>query len=242
MSQEEALRVDFLFFLCFVSFIGSTMAQSSTEPKVSLRLIIDDEKNKVVLAEAGKDFVQVLFGFLTLPMGTIVRLLEEHQNSEPVTIGCLSNLYTSVVDMNIEDFETEACQQMLLYPKNYVSEAQCKKFTESFKCFGCRNVFICRMCSHFNTSLCKCGKLMNEELSFLEYEQADVVFIRDKSSFIITDDLRLTDDSTSSLLQTLKDLGCADVSKLREQVLDIGLNEVLFLSLLEFIFYVIINA
>lgn len=69
---------------------------------------------------------------------------------------------------------------------------------------------------------------MNEEISFLEYEENDVegVFMRDKSSFIITDDLRVTDDSTSSLLQTLKDLGCADVSKLREQVLDIGFKEV----------------
>ncbi|AED90303.1 putative protein [Arabidopsis thaliana] len=196
------------------------MAQSSTEPKFSLRLIIDEEKNKVVLAEAG----------------TIVRLLAKHRKSDPVTIGCLRNLYTSVVDMELDDFETDACKQMLLYPKN-IREAQYRNFklnidtNESLKCFGCRFFSICRMCSNFNTSLCKCGKLMNEEISFLEYEENDVegVFMRDKSSFIITDDLRLTDDSTSSLLQTLKDLGCADVSKLREQVLDIGLKEVMTL-------------
>lgn len=47
------------------------MAESSGEAKVYLRLVIDEEKNKVVLAEAGKDFVDVLFSFLTLPMGTI---------------------------------------------------------------------------------------------------------------------------------------------------------------------------
>ncbi|CAL9228827.1 unnamed protein product [Arabidopsis halleri] len=220
------------------------MAQRSTEPKVSLRLIIDEEKNKVVLAEAGKDFVQVLFSFLTLPMGTIVRLLGKHQVSEPVTVGCISNLYTSVVDMKIDDFETEACKQMLLYPRNYVREAQCRKFklninpTESFKCFGCSSFPSCSMCSNFNTSRCRCGKLMTREIDLLEDEEVIVgimqndlrgVFIRDRSSFIITDDLKLTVDSTSSLLQTLKDLGFSDVSKLRERVLDIGLKEVLTL-------------
>ncbi|KAL9278054.1 hypothetical protein AtEden1_Chr5g0082881 [Arabidopsis thaliana] len=87
------------------------MAQSSTEPKFSLRLIIDEEKNKVVLAEAG----------------TIVRLLAKHRKSDPVTIGCLRNLYTSVVDMELDDFETDACKQMLLYPKN-IREAQYRNF------------------------------------------------------------------------------------------------------------------
>ncbi|XP_010424822.1 PREDICTED: uncharacterized protein LOC104709993 [Camelina sativa] len=215
------------------------MAQEGRkEPTVSLRLIIDEEKNKVVLAEAGKDFVQVLFTFLTLPMGTIVRLLEEHQDSEPVTVGCLSNLYRSVVDMKIDDFETEACKQMLLYPKN-IRESRYINFklnidpTERFKCFGCLFFRICRMSSNFDTSLCKCGEVMNEEISFSQYEdsmQNDVggVFSRDKS-FIITDDLTLTDDSTSSFLQTLKDIGCTDVSKLREEVLHIGLKEAMTL-------------
>lgn len=215
------------------------MAQRSKEPKVSLRLIIDEGRNKVVLAEAGKDFVEVLFSFLTLPMGTIFRLLEKLQKSEPVTVGCLSNLYKSVVDMRIDDFETEACKRMLLYPKN-IREAQFRNFklninpTESIKCFRCPKFWICKMCSNFNTSLCRCGRLMNQEISFLEDEQFEDcmrngvsgIFLKDKALFIITDDLRLTVDSTSSLLQTLKDLGCADVSKLRERVLDIGLKEV----------------
>ncbi|XP_023637594.1 uncharacterized protein LOC111830220 [Capsella rubella] len=201
------------------------MAQSSKEPKVSLRLIIDEEKNKVVLAEAGKDFVQVLFSFLTLPMGTIVRLLEKHQNSGPVSIGCISNLHRSVVDMKIDDFETEACKQMLIYPKN-IREAQYRSLkpnrdpTDFFKCFGCQYFGLCRMCSNFDTSICKYGEVMNEEISFSEYEQFEDsmqnavhgVFTRGKSSFIITDDLRL------------KDLGLVD----HDLSCVIGLSSVLF--------------
>ncbi|KAL1205783.1 hypothetical protein V5N11_029325 [Cardamine amara subsp. amara] len=47
--------------------------------KFSLKLLVDEKRNKVVLAEADQDFVDVLFGLLTLPMGTIAGLLEKHQ-------------------------------------------------------------------------------------------------------------------------------------------------------------------
>lgn len=42
--------------------------------------------------------------------------------------------------------------------------------------------------------------------------------------------MKLTVDSTSSLLKTLQDLGCCDVSKLSERVLDISLKEVTLLQ------------
>lgn len=72
-------------------------------------------------------FVEVLYSLLTLPMGTIVRLLEKHQRSEPVTVGCFNNLYRSVVYMKVDEFETEACKEMLLYPKS-IKEAHCRDF------------------------------------------------------------------------------------------------------------------
>ncbi|XP_019097287.1 PREDICTED: uncharacterized protein LOC109131132 [Camelina sativa] len=139
--------------------------------------------------------------------------LEKHQDSEPaVTVGCLSNLYRSVVDMKIDDFETEACKQMLLYPKN-IRESRYINFklnidpTESLLW------------------------VMNEEISFSQYEkfedsmQKDVggVFSRDKSSFIITDDLIFTFlavplefvcdinlDSIGNLRRSFKDLTVVD--------------------------------
>ncbi|KAG2238787.1 hypothetical protein Bca52824_091958 [Brassica carinata] len=80
------------------------MAESSGEAKVYLRLVIDEEKNKVVLAEAGKDFVDVLFSFLTLPMGTIAMLFKKHNKAHT----------------------TEACKRMLLCPKS-VSDVQCQR-------------------------------------------------------------------------------------------------------------------
>jgi len=48
----------------------------TTEATVELKLLIDKETNNVIFAEAGKDFVDILFSFLTLPLGTIARLIE----------------------------------------------------------------------------------------------------------------------------------------------------------------------
>lgn len=39
--------------------------------QVPLTFMVDKERKKVLYAEAGKDFVDVLFSFLTLPLGTI---------------------------------------------------------------------------------------------------------------------------------------------------------------------------
>ncbi|VVB12891.1 unnamed protein product [Arabis nemorensis] len=118
------------------------MSETSKEPKFTLRLVVDEEKKKVVLAEACPDFVDVLFSFLTLPVGTIVRLLEEHRKSEMTSVGCFSNLYKSVGDMGIDNFQTEACKQMLLYPRS-VRDVHCKRLklnlhpTEGDKYFEC---------------------------------------------------------------------------------------------------------
>jgi hypothetical protein len=46
---------------------------------------VEKGKNKVVYAEAGKDFVDALFSFLTFPLGTIARLVaKEDSNMEAV--------------------------------------------------------------------------------------------------------------------------------------------------------------
>ncbi|PNX65406.1 hypothetical protein L195_g062585, partial [Trifolium pratense] len=40
---------------------------TQTETSVSLKLLLNEESNKVLFAEAGKDFVDILCSFLTMP-------------------------------------------------------------------------------------------------------------------------------------------------------------------------------
>jgi hypothetical protein len=121
------------------------MAETTqTEDNVQLKLLINEECNKVLFAEAGKDFVDILCSFLTLPLGTIARLVQKDSNMGQVTVGCLNSLYQSVADLDNGFLRTDLIKEMLLYPKNS-SEDYCSSLklniddsppTEYFICTG----------------------------------------------------------------------------------------------------------
>ncbi|KAF7825582.1 DUF674 family protein [Senna tora] len=69
------------------------MASSKTPQKISLRLMVDKERNRVIFAEAGKDFVDVLFSFLTLPLGTIARLVLDLLKCSLLSNSALSDIF-----------------------------------------------------------------------------------------------------------------------------------------------------
>lgn len=89
----------------------------TAEQKVHLRFLVDKQKYKVIFPEADKDFVDILFSFLTLPLGTIVTLLNKCLDSSPTKIGSLSTLEWSKLKIH---------QNMLLNPRKS-SEAQCRR-------------------------------------------------------------------------------------------------------------------
>ncbi|KAG9136972.1 hypothetical protein Leryth_013819 [Lithospermum erythrorhizon] len=51
------------------------------ETKLSLKFMVDNKSKKVIFAEAGSEFVDVLLSFLTLPLGTIIRQLNKHNGN-----------------------------------------------------------------------------------------------------------------------------------------------------------------
>ncbi|CAD5333823.1 unnamed protein product [Arabidopsis thaliana] len=228
------------------------MSATLKNPVIKLKLLIDEEKNKVVFVEAGKDFVDLLFSFLTLPMGTIVRLLEMYKKSQKIAIGCFNNIDASVVSMGIEHFRTEACKQMLLYPGS-LNHEKCRNLklrvddSEATKYFVCPKFVEREQCSerysNFNTSRCSCGVLMNEViqldgrggLASVGNGVEGGVFVRsDHTSFMITDDLKVEVTSVRLTLNVLKDLGYVDCEKLVEKIRDVNLEEVV--TLLECLF------
>ncbi|VVA96957.1 unnamed protein product [Arabis nemorensis] len=235
------------------------MAETSEMVKLSLRLLIDEEKNKVVLTETGKDFVEVLFSFLTLPMGTIVRLLEKHRKSPQVVVGCFNNLYQSVSEMGLESFQTESCKRMLLYPTSVNHDKYQKiklKIDDTPRQSSTLFVQVLNLASYYsisNTEECVCGEfenssiirgLTNREIYGIEEEQVegrilrnssnDGVFVSRETCFIITEDLKVSSSSMDNVLNTLRGLGYTNAYKLGEIHLDVGLNEVL--TLLECVF------
>lgn len=96
------------------------------EKPVQLKVFIDKQKNKVMFAEADEDFVEILFSSLTLPLGTIAKLLTKHTDLNDTKVESLTSLYNSVVNLNVEHFTNEHCKEVLISPVN-TSASVCHK-------------------------------------------------------------------------------------------------------------------
>lgn len=136
-------------------------ASDDHDVKVTLTVMVDKEMKKVLYAEAGNYFVDVLFSFLTLPLGTIARLIAKESNMDAVRFGSISSLYLSVSDLDAHYLWSNTCKEMLLSPRNSM-EAYCQKMklnideTESLQCFVCKD-------DNFQGSKLHLWKLKNQQ-------------------------------------------------------------------------------
>jgi hypothetical protein len=81
---------------------------------IKITLAVDRSQNRVLFADAGSDFVDVLLRFLTLPLAALQFCAAG--TSSP---GCLSNLCDSVDRLRGSKLlKVEACHGMLLTPSH----------------------------------------------------------------------------------------------------------------------------
>ncbi|KAK2447434.1 hypothetical protein QL285_006793 [Trifolium repens] len=174
------------------------MGATQSVDKISLKVMVDKKRDRVIYAEAGKDFVDVLLSFLTLPLGTISRLVAKESNIEAVKFGSISSLYKSVEDLDQKYLWNQTCKEMLLNPRNSM-EGYCRKLrlniddTEPLKYFYCENLE-CNSSvkegknrlSLFRNQKCGCGKVLISAAVRWSLENG---FAKENSTFIISDDL-----------------------------------------------------
>ncbi|XP_061339646.1 uncharacterized protein LOC133286269 [Gastrolobium bilobum] len=212
------------------------MAESATENQVALRVLIDEKKNKVVFVQAGKDFVDFLLSFLTLPLGTIVRLVSKESNMKKVSIGSLSSLYESVANLDESHFWTDTCKEMLLQPRNAM-ESYCQNIklniddTEKTKYFICEDLDCSRkrsggLLSTFTNQRCKCGKPMNREI-FNRISPANKGFVPETATFIISDDLKVKPDDFQNSVCLPINLGSEDFDAIKLVIVNVTQNDTL---------------
>ncbi|QCD96656.1 hypothetical protein DEO72_LG6g1363 [Vigna unguiculata] len=210
------------------------MAPTEPEKQISLKLMVNKERNKVVFAEAGKDFVDVLFSFFTLPLGTIVRLVREESNMLPIEVGSLTSLYQSAENLDKEFLCTDSCKQIILRPKNSL-ERYCMNLklkiddTEPAEYFVCNNLLSCRfhdpvLISMFKNRRCRCGKMLDKPISpSTSYDG----FVKDSATFIITDDLTVEPNSLNAFFDMFKNCGIESMSSVNEMMVTITKTQVM---------------
>ncbi|KAI9116171.1 hypothetical protein K1719_013101 [Acacia pycnantha] len=201
-------------------------------------MVVDTVKNTVLYAEAGKDFVDVLLSFLTLPLGTIARLVDKDSNMKSLRLGCISSLYQSLANLEPKYWNSETCKQMLLQPRSSMERFNQRlklniDDTEPTKFYACE-MSHCRrgsymLVSTFNNMKCKCGKNLIHVLDVDKTISADdnmgEGYVRE-ACFIVYEDLRVMPLNTTSTLCLLKSLRSTKV-KIEDFTVNIEPKEVM---------------
>ncbi|CAL0302651.1 unnamed protein product [Lupinus luteus] len=204
--------------------------------QLSLKLMVHQETNKVLFAEVGKDFVDVLISFLNFPLGTIARLVAKEGDMGSLKIASLRSLYESVVNLGDEYMFTDTCKEMLLQPRNPM-EDYCRSMklnvddTEPTKYYVCKNFFECRRapfvrCSTFKNKECSCGNLLEKQICPKNCISCDG-FVKNSSCFMVTDDLCILPMSLDAMFSIIKKMDIEDMSSLKEIVVDVTKNELI---------------
>ncbi|PNY16825.1 hypothetical protein L195_g013552 [Trifolium pratense] len=188
--------------------MASEQPQKDTRT-IPLKILVDKQSNKVVFVEAPKDFVETLFSFLSLPLGTIFRLLatinndQQRQQSESSPFfGNIKNLYETVQNLNSNnDWNNPFCKQMLLHPRN-----------------PCESLCVKLFLNIDDTE--PSGTCVNTP--------QNGVFVKENGSmFLVSDDLKIMPSSSVTYMQLLMELGYSDFTQLEEVTHNISNKEVL---------------
>jgi hypothetical protein len=68
---------------------------TSSSSKINFKVVQSKSQKKMIIAEANGDFVNFIFSILTMPLGSIVKLLDGNSFA-----GCVGNLYKSVENLD----------------------------------------------------------------------------------------------------------------------------------------------
>ncbi|XP_059650151.1 uncharacterized protein LOC132295906, partial [Cornus florida] len=201
--------------------------------------------NRVVFVESDKDFVDVIFSFLTMPIGNIVRLAREHSVEE--NFGCLNNLYQSVENLDEDHQQSVKCKDMLLRPRS-AAEIYCKNLKLNF--VDTKDIYVCCV-KHtdiyppsiytianytcfgpYYNACCCCGSTMTT-LHKLGNQpsvpRGGGVFVKPKARFMISDDFQVKPISTMTCVALLSKFEAAERSTREERIINIGMEKALHL-------------
>lgn len=224
------------------------MGEASSE-KISLKLLIDRKANRVICGEAGKDFVDFLFQFLSLPVGTVVKLL-----SKDKMVGSLGKIYESIEEMPAKYMQPNVNKELLLKASD-TSEVfdQCDddsdteyagdnyEYENDTEYDGDNSEFLyrCRYgCAYVSKNMqvkcTACGQSsMNVQMEYIESPENDEAadlgkgggYVKELVNYMIMDNLVVKPISTISSFTLLSNV--KDMSAVESLEVYIGKNEVL---------------
>ncbi|GAA0147332.1 hypothetical protein LIER_07059 [Lithospermum erythrorhizon] len=206
--------------------------------EVKLKLLVDTKSKKVMFAEAGKDCVDFLFYILSLPIGTVIRLLNKNG-----MVGCISNLYESIENLDQTYLQPNQNKDLILQPKLPFSSASVPLFSltdgssyqKSFYRCGCinRGNYVA---NDSRAVFPSCRRTMSTAVT---YVAAEVVateksgqtegggVVIDVVTFMVMDNLEIKPMSTISSITLLNQFNVKEVGALQEKTVTLTMEKAL---------------
>ncbi|KAH0460894.1 hypothetical protein IEQ34_008469 [Dendrobium chrysotoxum] len=217
---------------------------AAVNSKITLKLLIDARSHKVLFGEAGKDFIDFLFSLLTLPLGSVIKLL-----SPRTMIGSIGKLYQSVENLNEIYLVANRAKASLLQPEvstSYVTNQLLLGTEATVMVPSVSSVelkyYLCNYCykkvtTVRNTMCPSCKYAMVSDVAFVAPSgSASSVgagnagegvggFVKEVVTYMITDDLEVTPMSAISSITLVNRFIMKKDVQLEEKVVAVGMKE-----------------
>ncbi|XP_071740902.1 uncharacterized protein [Rutidosis leptorrhynchoides] len=195
-----------------------------------LQVYMQKSTEKFLFAEANGDVVDFISGFLAISLGTVIGNFMNGNCS----LVCLENLYKSIWDMSVESFFKSKAHKDILLKPHFRREYHTSNWIISVPFSNFPTIFLSPNTVKESIRICQ-GVYTTREIWFLSYIQGQKMTLNDPrvgeeimkltGMFMLTDDLFITPNSSTSTMNTL---GKCNVpfNDIERHKVSIGLKEV----------------
>ncbi|KAF3337468.1 hypothetical protein FCM35_KLT18055 [Carex littledalei] len=211
----------------------------NADNKLTLKLLIDNQSNKVLFGEASNDVVDFIFSLLALPLGAVTKLL-----AKDAMVGSIGEVYHSLSKLNETYILSNEKVSSLLNPPlastsiktNFLLPPATHQNTKDRRLYICLNpnYWNCGYVSEVPGVSCPSGHgLMNTEAKFANPVGSTVVevgsdgkgYVKGVVTYSVMDDLTVVPMSTISSIALLNKFQIKDLGSLEEKTVSIGFEE-----------------
>ncbi|PON91469.1 hypothetical protein TorRG33x02_127520 [Trema orientale] len=204
------------------------------KPSISLKLLVDTKGKRVLFAEVGKDFVDFLLSLMSLPIGTVIRLLSCED-----MVGSLGKLYESFDKLSNAYIRPDVSRDTVLKPKGPIFDSTATLFSlPSNNAILGNQVYICGYCKRYATynpkdSCSRCGHTMSTSIPVVKSEASSQKgstsngkgYVKEVVTYMVMDDLELKPMSTICGIALLNKFKIEDIGVLEEKDVSMGMAE-----------------
>ncbi|KAL5569141.1 hypothetical protein UlMin_025716 [Ulmus minor] len=174
------------------------MATSTSTSSITLKLLIDTKNQRVFFVEAVKDFTDFLFTLLSLPLGTLIRLL---------SINCMDTLLKPI--------------SLLGGPVTLLSLTNDTSSDRKFYICGLQYSTLCPNCNRYTST----EVTYIESTAPPVGSSGEGGFVKGVVTYMIMDDLEVKPMSTICSIPMLNKFNVKEVGALEERTVSLGMDE-----------------